>query len=50
MAWKHGKSQFNFLNKPVTDSQMTDSVKETMCHLGNRLLSDKQDSFLGLSP
>lgn len=50
MARKHGKSQFNFLNKPVTGSQMTESVKETMCHLGDRLLSDKQRSFPGLPP
>lgn len=46
MAKKHGKSQFNFLYKPVTDSQMTEPVRETMCHFGDRLLSDTQCSFL----
>lgn len=49
MARKHGKSQLKFLNKPVTDSQMTEPVRATMCHFRDRLLSDIQDSFPGPS-
>lgn len=49
MARKHGKSQFNFLNKPVTESQMTEAVRGTMCHVRDRLLSDIQHSFPGPS-
>lgn len=48
MARKHGKS-VEVLNHPVTDSQMTEPVRGTMCHSGNRLLSDTQHSFLGPS-
>lgn len=45
----HSLTSLKKKTKPVTSSQMTEPVRKTMCHFGNRLLTDTRHSFPGPS-